>query len=211
MADTKISDLSDGGQLLTTDAFVVARSGDDKKILGTRFPQKLYDYEVTGSDKASIDSNVDGTTVANFSGYDVLEVWFLGRTDQAATVFSSALVRVNNDNSSIYDLMRLQGINASASAASVRGTAQWTFDCPGAGAGSGYFTAIQITIPFYAGTVASKVGVYLQAEPDQTAANSGTELLGLGYRTTTAISRISFFNSSTFKFKVGSRLIVYGR
>ncbi len=210
MADTKISSLADGGQLLTTDEFIVARSGDDKKILGGRFPQKLYDYTVTGSDKASIDTNVDGTTVSNFAGYDVLEVHWYTRTDETATaVFVN--MTLNNDTSSIYDVQYVLGSNATATVTTIRAAAAWGLISPAASNAANVFGAGMLMIPNYLGTVGYKSATGQSGIAEATAANCRLDNIALSYRSTSAITRIKIACSSTFKLKVGSRLIIYGR
>ncbi|HWE83047.1 MAG TPA: hypothetical protein VG265_15450, partial [Gaiellaceae bacterium] len=82
MADSKISDLTDGSPSAAGDQLVVARSGASNKIvLASPIGQLLYDYTVTGSVKASIDTDVDGSFAGLLSGaYNVLEIFIYART-----------------------------------------------------------------------------------------------------------------------------------
>lgn len=170
----------------------------------------LYDYEVTGSDKASIDTNVDGTTVANFSGYTILEAFFIGRTDEAVAL-SSILLNVNNDTSSIYDVEEISGRNVTSSVSRVAAAAQWTFLCPGTTFPANYPLSLRAQWPMYAGTTFYKAGTAWTSLFNSTAADSFILLDSLAYRSTSAITRIKVAAPSTKKLKIGSRLVVAGR
>src|SRR5262249_48188123 len=58
---------------------------------------KLYDFTITGADKASIDTFVDGPGAGLLDQtHDVLEIWILARTDDAGAT-AAIDVTVNND------------------------------------------------------------------------------------------------------------------
>lgn len=165
---------------------------------------KLFD-QTLGADTASIDTGAGGISTS----LDLLEVFMYLRTTQAVTS-SSVTVRANNDSGSNYDLHRLQGVNATVSASPGLGTAQWTFDCPGASATASYFTVIRATFPSYAQTTGFKVGEVTQAMLTQVAASTFTEVMALTYRSTTAISRLAV-TAGSGNLLTGSRLLIYGR
>lgn len=171
---------------------------------------KLYDYTVAGSDAASIDTNVDGTTVANFAGYDLLEVWVIGRTDLAAAMDSFTMI-LNNDTGANYDRAFLQGFNGATSAGTSLAQTSWSFNTHGSSGTANYAGAVAITFPGYAATTFYKTGEHREVVVDGTAGNNVIGMKGIGYRDTAAITRVKIAGVGGAKFKIGSRLIVYGR
>ena len=117
----------------------------------------LYDYTITGSDQASIDTAVDGTTVSDFAGYDVLEVYVTARTADAG--YSAVyLMTVNNDTSAAYDQQRLEGSGSTASAVKSAGNNNWTLRALGNGAVALGASYSKITFSNYAVTDFKKSG-----------------------------------------------------
>lgn len=171
---------------------------------------KLYDYEVAGTDKATIDTNVDGTTVANFAGYAILEVFMLLRHDGAGAAANPTMT-VNNDNSSIYDRQVIAGANTTVTSANALAQDRWTLSCHGSGGLSGQASIIQMLFVAHTGTTFYKSGLMFEPITDSTAANNTMRTSALAYRSTSALTRIKIDAASTNKFKIGSRLIVYGR
>jgi hypothetical protein len=171
---------------------------------------KLYDYTVAGSVKASIDTNVDGTTVANFAGWDVLEVFMIVRSD-VASAFATLQVRLNNDTGANYDQIMISklGTGAPGGTQSAGGSNGWNLDMHGDSGTTGYPTVVVMTIPGYAGTTFNKVASVFAQTSDGTSANMLTEMATLGYRSTSAVTRIRIAPGTNLK--IGSRLIVYGR
>jgi hypothetical protein len=173
---------------------------------------KLYDYTVAGADKASIDTFVDGSTVANFTGYDVLEVFALVRTDDAAAI-AGVSVSVNNDSGSNYNWHQwyLTNVTVSADPHAAADTSWSCFNAHGSGGTANYATPIRLVIPGYAGTTFYKAGEASMMMVDATAANKRLLFLSLGWLNTAAITRLKIAAQGTAKLKIGSRLIVYGR
>lgn len=171
---------------------------------------RLYDYEVTGSDKASIDTNVDGSTVANFSGYDVLEIWMILRTDDAAAAVNVDLI-FNNDTGANYDNGVLNASNTTVSASTALAQTSLTLTAHGSGGTSGYAAVNRLSIPGYAGTVFNKTGELTYEVPDGTAGNNRLGARIIGWRSTSAITRLKVAALGAAKLKVGSRLLVYGK
>lgn len=213
MADSKITDLADGGGVQSTDEFVIARAGVNYKIAGSALPiAKLYDYTVAGADKSSIDTNVDdgGNGAALLpTTYAILEIWTYFRTDEAVTLSDIAVI-VNNDTGANYDRYDVAGSGTSAAYGKGLGSAQWDFFPPGASATANYFAAHRLTIPNYGGTVGFKA-----AELTSFASGGGTDRIdfdGLVWKSTSAISRIKFAPATAGKkLKVGSRVLIYAR
>lgn len=174
----------------------------------------LYDYEVSGSDKASIDTGADtpqagiaGTSA--FPGLRILEVWICARTD-AAGAAAAMNITLNNDGTGIYDVQRVQGNNATSAISAAINQTEWQVTAHGSG-GSGEPAVGRLTIPNYAGTVFSKTAEFTGAVPDSTAANEIVNIRALGYRSTSAITRLKVAATGSEKLKVGSRLMIYAR
>lgn len=223
MADSKISDLAAVSDLLTSDEYVLARAGASKKITGANLKtgvlgpgalELVYRYQVAGSDKATIDTGVDtpdaGTN--DWTNGDLLEVYFSARSDQAVVIGVFNLT-VNNDTSSIYDSQLVQASGSTTVAgAAVAGAANWAQGLVhAANSGSGYPGSCNIILPNYANTVLWKVGEMDSGGVDTSIANDFSRKVSLGYRSTSAITRMKFDATSTFKFKVGSLLLIYKR
>ncbi len=216
MADTKISDLTDGNPVGPADQFIIARSGSDYRLNGLT-SVLLYDYTVTGSDKASIDTGVDtpdagiaGTSA--FAAGRVLEVYLYARTDEAVA-FSTINGLFNNDGSSVYSRQRVRGSATTASASSATNEAVMNFSVHGASATAGIFSLHTLVMHNYAGTVAAKAFTYEQNLCDK-AATMIIDLWGCVYlpASPAAVTRYSVTPATAGKkFKVGTRLTILAR
>ncbi len=205
-----------GALYSATDVSIIYRRDEDETwhvwaTLGTPPTlAKLYDYEVSGSDKASIDTFVDGVTVTDFAGYDVLELWIAARTDAAGSS-SQFEMTLNNDTGSNYDDQHEYANNTTVAAGVLLAQAKWLLDVHGSGGSADYPSIVRLTLPNYAGTVFNKVAEAVSAEVDATAGNNEAQIYAFGYRSTSAITRVKIAGAGADKFKVGTRLIVYGR
>lgn len=213
MADSKISALSDAGTLASGDYFVIERGGSSNKkkaLLG--YPELVYRYTVTGSDKASIDTGVDTADAGtnDWTNGDVLEILVLVRTDEVA---ASGLVDIilNNDASAIYDRQNVTGASATASANAGNAESAWRLGVHGSGGSASYPGVARLSIPGFTSTTFWKVAEALTMSPDATAANQTSSARAFGYRSTSAITRVKLAAESTNKMKVGSQLIIYKR
>lgn len=219
MADSKISDLAAVTDLLTTDEYVLARSGASKKITGANLRAAvqeigssvlIYRYTVTGSDKASIDTGSDtadaGTGV--WSDGDVLEMFMTVKTDIGGTS-DSITVTVNNDTGSNYDKQTVEGSGTAASAVRVAATTGWNVRAHGSGGTAGYPANIQMAIAGYARTVFNKVATFVVGWNDN--ADGVAVGMSMGWRSTAAITRIKVAGNSGALLKVGTTLAIYKR
>lgn len=213
MADAKISALTDGGALAAGDALAIARSGTSYRASPIGVPVLVYRYTVTGSDKASVDTGADTADAGSndWTNGDLLEVFVTARTDKAAN-FDTVTVTVNNDTSSIYDraVWDFQGSGLAGAPTNSNAAAGWAFDVTASSPAGSYPTAITLVIPAYAGTVFHKAGIWTAGEPFQTS-GSLWETGPVGYRSTSAISRLKMAPSAGQKFKVGTQLLIYKR
>ncbi len=214
MADSKISALSSGGQIAPGDALVVARAGASLKVGSAGMSSLVYRYTVTGSDKTSIDTGVDTADAGSndWTGGDLLEIALYARTDEAS-VRSLIVLRLNNDSSGNYDFHDVYALNASVSSdgPSLAQTS-WGINVNGASCAANYFSSGRMTMPNYAGTTGYKRADYQQSLGDSTAANVLTGLFAIGYKSTSAVSRLSITPSTSGKkFKVGTQLLIYKR
>jgi hypothetical protein len=166
---------------------------------------KLFDSTLSGTATA-IDTGASGIA----TGHDILEVYALLRTDEAA-VRSTLSVTVNGDGGSNYDRQFVRGVNATASAAAGAAEAGWLLTCAGASLASGVFTVMRFTVPFYTQTTAQKAGEYTGGDNDTTIANRRSETQALHWRSTAAITQMTFNAPAAKNFIAGSRLLIFGR
>ena len=174
--------------------------------------QLLYAYTVSGSDKASIDTAVDGSyaTASMSVAFNLMEIMIYARTDEAA-VQSSAKLTFNNDTGANYDRQYQTGQNAAVTAASAVAATGVFMGATGASALAGNFGIDTIWIPNYSGTVGNKTGFVAWADTDSVAANQAVFTAAFGYRSTSAITRVKIVPGAGTVFKVGSQLLIYAR
>ena len=220
MADSKISALSAITSLADTDEMVVASSGASKKITGLNLKASmpgtgggggvgalLYSH-VLATDTASIDTGAGGIA----GGYNILEAFIVVQTTDAAAQGNFLNITVNNDTGANYDrqVIGAQGSGFSAGAAVAQSV--WLTQVHGASGSAGYPSMVSITIPDYTGTAFNKVGVQQVLIPDGTSGNLVVGFLVLGYRSTSAITRMAVSAATGGKnLKAGSAMYIYGR
>ncbi len=212
MADAKISALTDGGGFQAGDAIPIDRSAANFRVSPIGVPVLVYRYTVTGSDKASIDTGADTADAGSndWTNGDLLEMWLLARTDDAAA-FHDVDITLNNDTSSIYDILSVQAVGGAASTGTGYAQAKWNVQVHGSGGTSGYAGVTHLAIPGYAATVFNKIAQGGGSTPDGTTGNDIARAYIMGYRSTAAITRLKVAAQSTAKLKVGSKLLIYKR
>ena len=164
----------------------------------------LFDSTL-GSDTASIDTGAAGIA----AGYKVIAILAQVRTDSASAVVVP-FFRLNNDSGGNYDAETIGGNSGTAAAGILNANTNAPFHAHGSGGSANYATMAELRIFNYDGTTFYKSGVLTVTNPDATAGNNWSEMWGVGYRSTTAISRAAVIAAGTEKFKTGSRLTVIG-
>ncbi len=213
MADSKISALSSGGGFQAGDAIPIDRSAANFRVSPIGVPVLVYRYTVTGSDKTSIDTGADTADAGSndWTNGDLLEVWFLLRTDEAVAL-SSVDITLNNDTGSNYDRQSVTGVSSTASAGQQLGNANWPIFAAGASEAANFFSASRLTIPGFGLTSSYKVAEYVGGKNDTTGGNNRIDVHALTYRSTSAITRLKIIpDTSGKKLKVGSQLLIYKR
>jgi len=176
----------------------------------------LYDYTVSGSDKATIDTGVDepdaGISGTNpFEALRLLEIHLYARTDNAVT-FDSATITFNNDASAIYDRINMRDTNTTLAQDNSLAQTAFVYNVAGASLASGVFGTFQLTIPNYAGADGNKFGFFHNSVVDTAAANTRIQTGALGYRSASALTRLAVTPfSGGQKYKVGTRLTIFAR
>ncbi len=188
----------------------IAASGGGGTTIGRS--QLVYRYTVAGSDKASIDTGVDTPDAGDndWTGGDLLEIWFLGRTDQSAAAVNVSLT-LNNTGGTSYDQQFLDAANTSVGGGTGLGGAKFDIPIFGSTAAASYPGMVGLAIPGYADTTFFKVLTALAVRNSTTAGQNLFEGDAFTFRSTAAITRLKIDATSTFKFKVGSKLLIYKR
>jgi hypothetical protein len=194
-------------------------TADSAQTLGVKWglgPILLYDYEVAGTDQATIDTFVDngggGVGALLSTAYHVLELWFYARSDRSAAGLSVMEISVNNDSGANYDNDFVLGIHTTLSGSSTQADTKWqTGRLAPARLATGTFSVFEATFPNYAGTVGHKIGRMNCMVPAQVTTDAAANILALGYRSTSALTRFKFACTASEKFKVGTRLMIFAR
>lgn len=184
---------------IVTAASNVAVSGGG----GTSGLVQLFDSTL-GIAAASIDTGAGGIA----AGHSALEVYITVQVSDAA-VSANLNLTLNNDTGANYDEQYVFGNVAAVSAGAVSADTKWQFGVHATGGSANYASVIRITIPSYDQTTFWKSAFAYQNRPDATAANQVVQMTSLGYRSTTAISRMAIAGA-TGNLQAGTRLTVYG-
>lgn len=172
----------------------------------------IYRYKIAGSDKASIDTGSDtqdaGTN--DWTNGDLLEVFFLGRTDEAAaTGFLNWTF--NNDTGANYDYEKATGTGSAILASPGPGVTALLTRVHGDGGSANYPTSMQLALPGFTGTTFYKEMTVTNATNDATGNNAVIDTWAWGYRSTSAITRLKVAAQGAAKMRVGSQLLIYKR
>ncbi len=207
MADSKITDLSDGGAIQSGDEFVVARSGANNKIAGSQLLAVLFDSTL-GSDAANIDTGASGIA----SGYSSLMICARLRTADSA-VNGDVAVTFNNDSSGnhygVSYIGSASGTGPSHDTATAQNSINFLTMC-GNTAASNAFGVLVGHVVGYTYTSALKVFDFTSQMPGSLTASIYCKN-GLGFwNSTAAISRMAVAPVNAVNLKAGSRLTIYG-
>jgi hypothetical protein len=162
----------------------------------------LFDSTL-GADAAIIDSGAGGFDTTG----SLLGIFWKARTDEAAAG-SSVLLRVNGDSGALYDRIFVQGANATAAANNALAATSWVISAVGNTGTAGLFAKGEAYFFGYGTNENPKTGRNVNAIPEQSAANTAIVVYGLGYRSATAISRVSIAPGGGTVLRAGSRLTV---
>jgi hypothetical protein len=207
MADARITDLADGGAILASDQFVIARAGANYKIAGAAILGALKVFDSTlGADTASIDTGAGGIP----AGYSAIEIMLMLRTDEAAAI-SNANLRLNNDSGANYDTEDDSANGSTAAAAHSAGLTSILAIVHGAGGSASYPGMASVVIPAYDQTTFFKTGLLTETAHDATLGNNWTVVKGFTWKSTSAITRVAVSAAGTAKLKAGSRMLIYLR
>lgn len=165
----------------------------------------LFDSTL-GAPAANIDTGAGGIA----GTHNILEIFILSQTD-AAGATDALDITLNNDTGANYDKQVVTGSNTVLAAAAVNAGTAWAIVTHGAGGTTQYPSVCRITIPSYAVTTFYKVGEATIARFDATNTNQAARIEALGYRSTTAISRLKVAAQGAANLKAGTRLLIFGR
>lgn len=167
---------------------------------------KCYDFTITGSDQAAIDTSVDGTVLSAFSGFDLISVICLARTDAAAAQDSVDFFLNNDTSGGHYTWTRLSP-GGQGSAVNANG---FTPIVHGSGGTASYASQVQWEF-LNSGSTFDRTGNLRVSTLDQTTGNIDLRTLGWLWQNTAQVTRIKMQGSGTSKLKVGSRMVIYGQ
>lgn len=189
------------GRLTTASSVAISGSGGAGGLIA------LYDSGYLGADSASIDTGAGGIASGHFG---LLIMGYL-RTDNAVAG-DNVICRVNNDAGANYDVQRQQAANGSTDFSAF---AALTFalcgTVPGNNDTANNYGALWGFVPAYDGTSNHKSGRFQTDAADNTALNSILVNCSWHWRSTSAISRMTFLSQTGgVKIKAGSRIVIYG-
>ena len=165
---------------------------------------KLFDSTLSGA-AASIDSGAAGFSTS----LDLLMVWILARTAEAAAL-STLTITLNNDSGANYDYTLVRNRNSTVAGVSVAGDTSFGPAVMGGNAAASYASVLRMTFPGYGQTTFFKAGEMTVATVTSAAANGDVGAWSLAYRSTTAISRMKIAVSGGSNLAAGTRLLIYG-
>jgi hypothetical protein len=173
----------------------------------------IYRYTVAGADKLSIDTGVDTPDAGSndWTNGDLLEIFMSGRTDEVG-IQSNIDVTFNNDTSAVYDRQYQQTNLTTVTAGNAVSGSNWPLVLRGTTGAANEAASTIIRLPGYAGTTFVKTGDCTTAVTDSTSGNLVLLKYALGYRSTSAITRLKVIcDTSGKKLKVGTQLLIYKR
>jgi len=180
----------------------------------------IYDFTVTGSDKASIDTRSDGTFAGAFpTDLNYLEIYLTGRTDHNPgapfVVPDDVDFQLNGDTGANYSRVAV-GSSVTGSPVQVQGVSANFFAgvLAGSPAVANFAGLCRMFIPNYNGTTFFKIAEFTAWALDNIAATSHYQI-GLEaavWASTNAVSSVQAFpETGGAKFKVGTRLTIWAR
>jgi len=162
---------------------------------------KLFDSTLSGP-AASIDSGAAGFATS----FDVLWLWIIARTDEAAQL-STLTVIVNNDSAAHYDTSLIRNRNTTVAGVTPATGSNWPLTVVGGSNTAGYASTIRATIPGYGQTTFNKTGEVTYGAPSSVVSAGEVGVQDLGWLSTAAISRVKIAPVGA-NLVAGSRLLI---
>lgn len=149
-------------------------------------------------------SDVNSVTFSSLGSYtDIIAVAnIIGATD-----FASMYFRFNGDTGTNYSSTRIEGNGSSASSARTTSANMMQIGWPYQGTGTGKMSFVKAHIFSYGGS--TNKTVLSESANDQNGAGDVARYVGL-WRSTAAITSITFITGAVTGIKVGSVLTLYG-
>jgi hypothetical protein len=187
------------------------RDSDDAIIKASVGPTVLYDYTVV-TPQASIDTFVNdggnGVGVDLSGAHNILEMWIVGRTDQAADNSQHDVI-LNNDTGAHYDQQVIQGVGGGFNVFANQATNAWTFAMRGDNSLAGYASVQRFSFPSYATSDFFKTAESILGMVNDDGGQNFARTEALGWRSTDPITRVKMTSVGTYL--AGTRLLIYGR
>lgn len=161
---------------------------------------KLFDSAVSGADAVSIDTGAGGIP----GGYTALDIFAFLRCDGAANI-RQVFLQFNGDTGTHYDWQDTRGTTNTPAASSLANDNGLQMTVIAGSTTSTHFTLYRLLVMLYADTVQHKVVTWTGGYEGLAANGAGS------WKSAAAINQLTFRpQSGLIKFKVGSRVIVYG-
>lgn len=144
------------------------------------------------------------------AGYSHLKVIYLARTTTLLTGWDTVTLKLNNDNSAVYDWNQLAILSTVGAAETIGDTSYGLGEVLQDSVGVGLWTMGEVMIPFYAQTSTFKVVQSWESGDRHVGANTNRALLRWGtWRNTAAVTSL-VFTTLAGNWKVGTTFSVYG-
>jgi hypothetical protein len=178
--------------------------------LGGGYSHLLYDYTASAA-KATLDTNNDGPFAGPFNPYyKVLEIFLAVRLDTADTTHQVNFT-INNDTGANYEWQDLGAANTTLSGSAAAASANVPIFVTGDTETAAFATAVMMRIPFYSETTFNKNGDLIYSRTSDSTSRMAWVSYAFGWKSTAAITRITFTPNVSGNFKAGTHLAIYGR
>jgi len=180
----------------------------------------IYDYTITGADKASINTAVDGAYAGSFpTDLNYLEVFLTGRTDHNPgapfVVPDNVDFQFNGDTGANYNRVFVaSSVGGTPNQGQTVSATFFTGVLAGSPAAANFSGLCRLFIPNYNGSTFYKICEFTAWALDNVSATSHYQigLEAATWASTSAVQSIQTFPEAVgAKYKVGTRLTIWGR